>query len=158
MYAREAQRVKEATEEFTRITKTEDKRVQHVATLENERIMQNRKANETEKACPVCRDDIQTIISHEKRKRGTQEISMLCCNARVCHMCTAQSEEFMRKNGRCFTCNQLLHNGTYWANAIKTNDQRHWLLSVIGIQYINGTQGLEKNIKKGLELIVVSTE
>jgi hypothetical protein len=75
-------------------------------------------------------------------------------------MCSAKSEEFIMKGEKndCFICREPLHHGTYWARTIKPNDQRHWLLSFIGLQYSNGTQGLEQNTKKGLKLIERAAE
>jgi hypothetical protein len=41
---------------------------------------------------------------------------------------------------------------TSWAKSIKPNDKRHWLLRAVGTEYMNGTGGLKKDIKKAMKL------
>jgi hypothetical protein len=150
---------KEAKEEFSQIADNENKRAQQVAELENERILQRKRTNETIYICPVCLEEINAIKSHEERKRGTREMTMLCCNVRHCINCTSKSIEFIfNGNENCFNCREPAYSMSYWASTIKPDDQRHWLLQGIGRDYLKGTNGIEKNTKKGLKFLERAAE
>jgi hypothetical protein len=151
---------KEAKEEFSRIAEDEKERIQEVAEKENERIMPTKRTNGTVQVCPVCLEEIPAIKSHEEHQRNG--ILMLCCNVRHCSNCTEKSKEFMfgdgMKNAKCYNCREPYHDQTYWANTIEPNDQRHWILSSIGADYMNGTNGLRKNTKKAMKLMKRAAE
>ena len=151
---------KEAKEEFSRIAEDEKERIQEVADKENERIMQTKRTNETVQVCPVCLEESPVVKSHEEHQR--YGMLMSCCNVRHCSNCTEKSKEFMfgdgMKNAKCYNCREPYHDQTYWANTIEPNDQRHWILSSVGVDYMNGTNGLRKNTKKAMKLMKRAAE
>ena len=157
-----ATETKEAKEEFSEIAENENTRVQQVAELENERLLQKKRTNGTIRTCPVCLEEIPLIVSHEDLRKVRSGMQMPCCNAHHCSTCKAKSIEFMRgnymKNAKCFNCREPFHDNVYWAKTIKPNDQRHWLMCHIGLDYMKGTDGLKKNTKKGLKLIKRAAE
>jgi hypothetical protein len=74
---------KEAKEEFSRITENENKRAQQVAQKENERILQEKRNNETINMCPICLEEIAAIKSHKEHK-GRTDMVLMCCNVLLC--------------------------------------------------------------------------
>jgi hypothetical protein len=62
------------------------------------------------------------------------------------------------KNAKCYNCREPYHDQAYWANTIEPNDQRHWILSSIGVDYMNGTNGLRKHTKKAIKLMKRAAE
>ena len=147
-------------EEFTRISEDENKRVQQVVEKENQRIMQEMRKDGTIKICPLCLEEIPAIKSHEELKRERSGmILMMCCGVTHCNSCTNKSLDFMYgksrndpTNAKCYNCREPIRNGTYWASTVKHNDQRHWILHALAIDYMEGTNGFKKNIKKGIKL------
>ena len=84
---------------------------------------------------------------------------MMCCNVRHCNSCVDKSIEYMDKgNSKCYNCREPAHSRTYWAKSIKPDDQRHWILLVIGRDYMRGENGLKQDIKKGLKLLKRAAE
>jgi hypothetical protein len=151
---------KEAKEEFSHIAEDEIKRIQEVADKENERIIQTKRINETVQVCPVCLEEIPVIKSHEEHQR--YGMIMICCDVRHCSNCAETSKEFMfgdgGKNAKCYNCREPHHDLAYWANTIEPNDHRHWLLSAVGCNLLNGTNGVRQNAKKAMKLMKRAAE
>jgi hypothetical protein len=154
-----ATETKELKEEFSQIAEDEIKRIQEVAEKENERILQAKRENETVQVCPVCLEEDRVIKPHGEHKVYGL---LLCCNARHCSNCMEKSKEFMfghgMKNAKCYNCREPYHNLAYWANTIKPNDHRDWILGTVGCNLLNGTNGLRKNTKKAIKLMKRAAE
>jgi hypothetical protein len=142
---------KEGKEEFSLIFDDENKRVQQVVEKENQRIMQEMRTNGTIKVCPLCLDEIPAIKYNDKWKSESCGMTMLCCGVIHCSHCKDKSLEFIfgkSKNTKCYNCREPIRTSFDWSKTIKPNDKRSWLLHAVGYEYMNGTGGFKKDIKK----------
>jgi hypothetical protein len=144
----------EGKDEFSLIFDDENKRVQQVVDNENQRIMQEMRTNGTIGMCTICLEEIPPIQSHEGSNRGRSGMMMICCDAKHCTHCRDKSMDFMYGNSsaKCFNCREPMRTPKLWAKNIKPNDKRHWLLRVVASEYMKGTGGLKKDIKKAMKL------
>ena len=144
----------EGREAFSRIAQDENKRVQQLADKENERILQEMRENGTIKMCPICLEEIPAIQSHEDCKRGTCSMVMTCCGVAYCTNCTDKFIDDIagKENAKCYNCREPFHHATYYANTIKSDDKRHWILRAVAAKYMNGTCGLKKDTEKAMKL------
>ena len=153
----------DAMEEFSGIVEDETERIQQVANKEKERIMQESRANGTIDICPLCLDEISPIRTPEEANQGVNR--MLCCGVLHCNDCVEDSMDYMfgksrkeRINTKCYSCREPMSLVTEMAKTIKPNDKRHALLNSMANFYINGSWGLKKNTKKGINLYQRSAE
>ena len=157
-----AKESKDGKEEFSRVAEDEKKRVQQVVEKENERILQEMRENGTIQICPICLDEIPAIQNSRERKRRENAMIMMCCGVTHCNNCTGKTIADMylghgksrndRTKPRCYSCREPAQDATYYANTIKPNDKRHWLLHATANCYMVGIHGLKKDIKKAFEL------
>ena len=73
-----------AMEEFERIVKDEEERIEAIAEKENERVVEFLRENEQDVSCPLCLEDLQAITPIEK---GCTV--MICCGTRLCKDCSS---------------------------------------------------------------------
>ena len=157
---------KQGINEFSLIFDDENKRVEKVVDKENQRIMQEARTNGTIDICAICLEEIPPIQPHEANNRGRSGMMMICCDAKLCKECEDKSLDFIygkcsAKCGtkcnptctaKCFNCREPIRTPKLWAENIKPNDRRHWLLGFVAAEYMKSTGGLKKNIKKAMKL------
>ena len=145
---------KVAREEFTRIVESEKQRFQLIAEQENERIMQETRANGTIKECPICFDEIPPILPEDEKG----PMVMTCCGAVHCKNCGDKSIDFMRGdnaflNAKCYNCREPLYKIGYWCRNVKPEDRRPWVLRSAAKSYFKGKKGeVKKDIRKAMIL------
>jgi hypothetical protein len=140
----------EGKDEFSRFFDDKNKRVQQLVEKENERILQEMRTNGTIDMCPLCLEEFPPMLSYN-RERG---MMMICCGVKTCKNCRDKSLEFMegKDSFECYNCREPVRTTNDWAEHIKPNDKRHWLLRAVGSEYMDGTGELKKDIKKALKL------
>ena len=145
--------IKKAKRQFTRIVEAESKRVRDYAAKENERIMQEMRADGTLQSCPICLDEIPAI--HDFLKKGSY---MICCNVMLCKDCQYKSVKFIFRESKCFNCREPIRPTSYWANSLTPNDKRHWIMHAVANEYVDGAQTLPKDVNKAVKLFTRAAE
>ena len=156
----------DARNQFSGIVEEEKTRIQKVAEKENERIMKDLRIKGTNDTCPICLEEFLAIVSHEEGKKRNRGMRMICCNVSHCKNCAIKSSQHMLETSpsgnmygaKCYNCREPMRSAICWTKKIKPNDQRHWLLSATGMFYVDGTNGLKKNTKKGIKLLERTAE
>jgi hypothetical protein len=152
-----AQDVKAAEEDFSQVVDGELRKIKVFADEENARILEMRRQNEAEVACPICLEDVPAIGPDDVVIGVLMECCGIYCHRRCYAKWMIRRQLDPTMSGACFHCRKIKSDTsnriTSWEEMSLTGSSgsKANALFQIGDAYENGTSGKERNLEEAIK-------